>query len=101
KAYVLEADAAAVGAGRAPPEPLVLHVNVGDCVLVDLANRTAGPVSLHADQLAFDPADSAGVAAGREPRQAVDPGKRRRYRFYASPEVGPTAGLLRDWGGVV
>jgi hypothetical protein len=102
-AYVLEADVAAATAagGGAPPGPLVLHVNVGDCVVVDLANRTAGPVSLHADRLAFDPADSAGVAAGREPRQATDPGQRRRYRFYASPEVGPGAALLRDWGDVV
>jgi hypothetical protein len=101
KAYVLEADAAAVAAGRAPPDPLVLHVNVGDCVVVDLANRTSGPVSLHADQLAFDPADSAGVAAGREPRQATDPGQRRQYRFYAAPEIGPTVALLRDFGDVV
>jgi hypothetical protein len=101
KIYVLEADAAAVRAGRQPPQPLVLHVNVGDCVVADLANQTAGPVSLHPDQLAFDPADSAGVAVGREPRQAVEPGRQRRYRFYASPEVGPTAALLRDWGDVV
>ena len=83
------------------PEPLVLHVNVGDCLRVDLTNRTAkGPVSMHPDQLAFDPSDSAGVAAGREPAQAVAPGATRTYTWFASPEVGPTTALLRDWGDV-
>ena len=101
KAYVLEADVDAVTSGRKPAAPLVLHVGVGDCIAVDLTNRTTGgPVSIHADLLSFDPATSAGVAAGREPRQAVDPGGTRRFTFYSSPEVGPTTALLRDWGDV-
>ncbi|MGQ0521205.1 MAG: multicopper oxidase domain-containing protein [Actinomycetota bacterium] len=101
KLYVLEADRAAVLAGARPPEPLSLHVNVGDCVLVDLANGTGGPVSFHADMLAFDPLDSGGVAAGRNPPQAVDPGGRRTFTFYASPEVGETVAMVRDWGDVL
>ncbi|MHB8671293.1 MAG: cupredoxin domain-containing protein [Acidimicrobiales bacterium] len=101
KIYALDTDVAAITSGRQPATPLVLHVQVGDCIKIELTNRmSAGAVSIHADQLAFDPADSAGVAVGREPRQAVDPGMRRTYTFYASPEVGPTTALLRDWGDV-
>ena len=60
----------------------MLHVDVGDCIAISLRNDTrAGPVSLHADQLAFDPASSAGVAAGREPPQAVAPGQSRQRPF--------------------
>ena len=101
KIYAPTADEAAVASGARPPEPLVLHVNVGDCVVVDLANRTGGPVSFHADMLAFDPEDSAGVAAGRHPAQAVAPGGRRTYTYYASPEVGETVAMVRDWADVL
>ena len=101
KAYVLEGDRAAVLSGAAPVEPLVLHVNVGDCIRIDLANATGGPVSFHADMLAFDPLDSAGVTAGRNPPQAVPPGSRRTSTFYAHPEVGETVALVRDWGDVL
>ena len=88
--------------GRRRPEPLVLHVSVGDCVSVELSNEiTDGPVSFHADLLAADPSDSAGVAAGREPPQAVPPGVKRTFTYYASPEVGETVALVRDWGDVL
>ena len=32
---------------------------------------------------------------------AVPPGGTRTYRFYASPEVGETVGVSRDWGDVL
>ena len=49
KIYVLEGDKAAVLSGSQSPEPLVLHVNVGDCVNIALSNETSGgPVSVHA-----------------------------------------------------
>ena len=98
--YVTEDQRASVTSGREKPEPLVLHVDVGDCLQVTLRNTTGGPVSMHADLLAYDPAVSAGMAAGREPDQSVGPGGTRRYTFYASPEVGPTVAMLRDWGDV-
>ncbi|MFN2593007.1 MAG: hypothetical protein ABR532_09280, partial [Candidatus Dormibacteria bacterium] len=102
KVYVLAADRSAVSSGRTAASPLVLHVNVGDCLTVTLANATtAGPVSFHADMLAADPRSSAGVAAGAEPPQAVEPGGSRTYTLYASPEVGETAALVRDWGDVL
>ncbi|MGB2695019.1 MAG: hypothetical protein WBD55_07515, partial [Dehalococcoidia bacterium] len=100
--FVLKQDEQDVAAGRRPPEPLVLHVNVGDCIRIDLANDTKdGPVSLHADMLAYDPKTSAGIAAGATPTQTVAPGEMRTYTFYAHPEVGETIALLRDWGNVL
>ncbi|HVM05814.1 MAG TPA: multicopper oxidase domain-containing protein [Acidimicrobiales bacterium] len=101
KIYVLGSNEAAVASGWAAPQPLVLHVNVGDCITVDLSNRTGGPVSFHADMLAFDPDHSAGVAAGRHPPQLAEPGMARTYTFYASPEVGETVALVRDWADVL
>ncbi|MGH9177297.1 MAG: multicopper oxidase domain-containing protein, partial [Acidimicrobiales bacterium] len=101
KVFVLEADRAGVESGAVPAQPLVLHVNEGDCLRVELSNATAGPVSFHADMLAFDPMDSGGVAAGRNPPQAVPPGSRRTSTFYAHPQVGETVALVRDWGDVL
>jgi hypothetical protein len=89
--YVLEKDWVAIRAGSRPPEPLVLHVNVGDCLEVRLRNETDAPVSLHADLLAYDPADAS----------PVPPGEIRGYTFFAHPEVGETAALLRDAGNTL
>jgi hypothetical protein len=102
KIYVLQSDADAVRAGTKSAEPLVLHVNIGDCIKINLKNETsAGAVSFHADMLAFDPRDSYGIAAGNDPAQAVAPGASRTYTFYASPEIGETTALVRDWGNVI
>lgn len=102
KMYVLQADEAVVKSGAKAAEPLVLHVNIGDCIQVELANETTGgAVSFHADMLAFDPKDSYGVAAGNNPEQAVLPGGTRTFTFYAHPEIGETTALVRDWGNVL
>jgi len=91
KIYVLEQDREAVLSGSKIPEPFTLHVNVGDCVQVQLSNQTAGPVSFHADMLAYDPRNDEPVA----------PGGSGTYTFFASPEVGETAALIRDRGNVL
>ncbi len=102
KVYALQEGRAALLSGVKPPEPLVLHVNVGDCVVAELSNETSGgPVSFHTDMLAFDPRDSGGVEAGFDPPQLVMPGQSRTYTFYAHPEVGETVALVRDWGDVL
>jgi hypothetical protein len=93
KVYVLRD-----GGKAARPEPLVLHVAVGDCVVVDLANETDGPVSFHADLLAYAPGSSGGVAAGQSPDRSVAPGARGTFTFYADPEVGEGVALVRDFG---
>jgi hypothetical protein len=64
---------------------------MGDCLEVWLRNETDAPVSLHADLLAYDPAEAVPV-----PPDAV-----RGYTFFAHPEVGETAALLRDTGNVL
>jgi len=106
KIYVLYHQKNAITSGVAEPEPLVLSVNVGDCVTVKLTNGTlAGPVSFHADMLAYDPADSMGINAGFNQApgadQTVPVGESRIYTFYAHPEVGETVALIRDWGNVL
>ena len=101
KLYVLQEERETVLSGAEVPQPLVLRVNVGDCIKVRLKNQTRlGSVSLHADMLAYDPKDSMGIEAGFNPLQAVAPDETRTYTFYAHPEVGETAVLLRDWGNV-
>ena len=99
--YVLQEDKQGVLSGAISPVPLVLHVNVGDCVEVELSNETSdGKVSFHVDQLAFDPRTSGGVTAGMNQDQTVGPGGTRIYRFFADPTVGETVALVRDWGDV-
>lgn len=102
KVFVLDDDVDAVASGDKAPQPLVVHVNVGDCLHVKLTNRTSsGPTSYHVDLLAADPTASGGVAAGREPQQSVAPGTTRTSTFFASPEVGETVAMVRDFGDVL
>jgi hypothetical protein len=99
KIYALEADASALLSGSRNPEPLVLHVNLGDCLEIALKNDTrAGPVSFHADLLAANPNDSMGLETGRNPPQAVAPGQRGTIMLYAHPELGEITALVRDGG---
>jgi FtsP/CotA-like multicopper oxidase with cupredoxin domain len=95
KLYVIESLADAVASGKRKPVPLVLHVNVGDCVRIRLSNRTDAPVSLHADMLAADPNNN-GTAVGRNDGTVVAPGKTHGYTFYAHPDVGETVALVTD-----
>jgi hypothetical protein len=100
--YVLEEDKEAVLAGRKAPEPLVLHVNVGDCLVINLTNETeTGPISFHPDLLAADPRDGMGVEAGFNPPQALLPGQTWLYTYYAHPEIGETVAMVRDWANVL
>jgi hypothetical protein len=102
KLYLLAEDKEAVLSGTKAAEPLVLHINVGDCLVVRLTNETTiGPISFHADMLAVDPKESLGVEAGYNPPQVVPPGQSRLYIYFAHPEVGETVALVRDWGNVV
>jgi multicopper oxidase len=91
KLYALQEDVDGIVAGSQPPRPFTLHVNVGDCVRVQLRNDTAGPVSFHAGMLAYDPREDAPAA----------PGAARSYTFFAAPDVGETVALVRDWGNVL
>jgi hypothetical protein len=102
KVYVLEQDKADVISGKQAPQPLVLHINVGDCLRVRLRNDlSSGRVSFHADRLVYAPNDSQGIAVGNAPDQSVGPGEERVYTFFAHPELGEGASLVRDWGNVI
>jgi FtsP/CotA-like multicopper oxidase with cupredoxin domain len=91
KLYVLQDDKAAVRSGTKVPEPLVLRVNVGDCVVIHLTNETSGPVSFHASELAYNPHELPVIA----------PDQTRTYTYFAHPEVGETAVLVRDGANVL
>ncbi len=102
KLFVIQSDKTAVLSGSKAPEPLVLHVNIGDCIKVKVTNETSsGPVSFHADMLAFDPGESGGVAAGFNAYRPVAPGEVGTFTYFAHPEVGETTALVRDWGNVL
>lgn len=78
KIFVLDDQRRALLDGGREAEPLVLRASVGDCIVVRLINLTGdGPVSFHADNLAYDPMESMGIAAGFNPPQTVAIGKTR------------------------
>jgi FtsP/CotA-like multicopper oxidase with cupredoxin domain len=89
--YVLREDSVAVRSGRKAPEPLVLRVNVGDCVVIHLTNETARPVSFDAGMLAHDP----------KGRLVIAPHEDGSYTSFAHPELGEATVLVRDRSNVV
>lgn len=97
RVFALERDVAALISGRREPEPLVLYVREGDCLIVDLHNRLPnGAVSFHADLPAADPPDRRALAVGRNGGRVVGPGERGRYRYYAHPERGTHVARVQD-----
>jgi len=103
KIFILEEERSKLSKEGFQPMPLVLHVNVGDCIKVNLKNELkAGRASFSADMLSFNPKDSHGVNVGNNPGdQTVGPGKSRTYTFYAHPHHGETASLVWDWGNFI
>ncbi|MEK7747709.1 MAG: multicopper oxidase domain-containing protein [Nitrospirota bacterium] len=98
KVFVL-ADEKSKVAGDYQPMPLTLHVNVGDCIKVNLKNDLAeGRASFHVDNLAFDPLSSQGINVGKNPGdQTIGPGEKKTYTFYAHPQVGENAAFVADF----
>jgi FtsP/CotA-like multicopper oxidase with cupredoxin domain len=103
KIFMLEGEKSKVATGSTQPMPLTLHVNVGDCIKINLKNEMKQDhASFSADMLAFDPKDSHGVNVGNNPGdQTVAPGKSRTYTFYAHPQYGENAALVWDWGNFI
>ena len=102
KIYALEEDATKVASGLMP-SPLTLHVNVGDCVKINLKNKMANSrASFSAFSLAFDPKDSLGANVGNNPGdQTIGPGGSRTYTYYAHPFNGEITSLVWDFGNVM
>ena len=74
-------------------EPLVLRVNAGECLEVNLTNNLDVNAALSVGELAFDPQGSYGSAIGYNLDSTVDPGETRLHRFYADKELGTTFAL--------
>jgi len=102
KIYALEEEATKVAMGLTP-SPLTLHVNVGDCVKINLKNKMANSrASFSAFSLAFDPKDSLGANVGNNPGdQTIGPGGSRTYTYYAHPFNGEITSLVWDFGNVM
>ena len=79
-------------------EPLVLRVNHGECLKIELKNDLPRDgslpdfkrASLHVGELLFDPQGSHGSAIGLNLDSTVAPGESRTYRYFADQELGTT-----------
>jgi manganese oxidase len=97
KAYVPSELAAAVQNGTLLPEPLVLHVAVGDCLTVNFSNPSKDRASMHIDKLEHT-AGSEGINIGWNAEQTVPPGGSRVYRWYVQDWQVRSA-MISDFGG--
>jgi hypothetical protein len=95
--------------------PLVIRVNKGECLRVNLTSLRSGTNAnkrsgYSVGELLFDPQRSYGAAIGLNHDSTVAPGATRTYEYYADKELGLTLALnfadtsslpLGAWGGVV
>lgn len=92
------ADVAVVKKKTKFPEPLVLHVAVGECVNIQLTDRREGPrASLHIGGL-LRAINSSGINIGFNPEQTITPGQARTYRFYVDTQKIEST-VISDFGG--
>lgn len=91
-------------------QPLVLRVNQGDCLEINLNNRTDQRASANVAEMLFDPQGSFGAAIGFNTDSTVGVNQTRLYRFYADKETGtnilfnlaqPEAGASGSYGAVI
>ncbi|MEY2400611.1 MAG: hypothetical protein QOJ08_722 [Ilumatobacteraceae bacterium] len=96
-AYVMTSNAA-VAKVKGVTEPLVVHINVNDCLTVNFTNQRAiARASLSAGELSKS-GSSSGVNVGFDPEQTVLPGQSRTYKFYAEA-ASIEAAQFSDFGG--
>jgi hypothetical protein len=97
-AFVPTSQANPVLAGTLTLPPLVLHLNVGECVSVSVTNRTKETrVSFHLAGLASDIASS-GVDVGWNPDTTIADGATRTYTYYVDNAKLP-GGSIADLTG--
>jgi hypothetical protein len=70
--------------------PLVLRVNNGDCLEINLTNGLGSPASLNVGEMPFDPQGSYGAAIGFNLDTTTAPGASKVYRYFADRELGIT-----------
>jgi hypothetical protein len=96
-AYVMTSNAA-VAKAKGVTEPLVVHINVGDCLTVNFTNQRAiERASLSVGELAKS-GGSSGVNVGFDPEQTLLPGKSQTYKFYGDA-ASIEAAQFSDFGG--
>ena len=96
-AYVMTSDAA-LAKTKGVTEPLVVHINVGDCVTVNFTNQRAlDRASLSVGELTKS-GGSSGINVGFDPEQTLLPGQSQTYKFYAE-SVSIEAAQFSDFGG--
>lgn len=79
-------------------DPLVVHINEGDCVTVIFTNQRAiERASINVGELS-KAGGSSGVNVGFDPEQTVLPGKQQTYKFYAD-DASIEAAQFSDFGG--
>lgn len=91
--------------------PIVVRVNKGECLRVNLTNlRATRRSGFSVGELLSDPQRSYGSAIGLNFDSTVAPGATRTYEYYADKELGLTLAMnfgdadslpLGAWGGVV
>jgi hypothetical protein len=96
-AYVMTSNAAAAMA-KGVTEPLVVHINVGDCLTVNFTNQRATARASFAIGELDKSASSSGVNVGFTPEQTVAPGASQTYRVYAE-SLSIEAAQFADFGG--
>ncbi|MBM6618198.1 multicopper oxidase domain-containing protein [Bacillus suaedaesalsae] len=99
--YVLDEDLDDVLSGKKEPEPLVLHMNAGNCIAINFTNRLPEVASGDAFQLVtrtyetsfhihfvkFDVLVSDGANVGWNYDSSVLPGETIRYQYFADVEL--------------
>jgi hypothetical protein len=95
--YALTVDVNAIKTGAKPVEPLVLRVNQGECVHVNVRHDIASDslystsrVGFATSMLTVNPQRHGGAAIGLNPDSSVINGSPHTYTFYADKEVGTT-----------
>ena len=74
--------------GAETTEALVLRANAGDCLEIELANRSVDRGAISVGELLFDPQRSYGTAVGLNPHSTVAPAGVRTFRYHADRELG-------------
>ncbi len=86
--YVLRNPGAQVGFLSDRDPPMVLRANAGDCVEIDLTNRSGGVAGLTIEGGNFNPEDAYGAEIGRGNRRGIGPGGNKVFRTYLPDELG-------------
>lgn len=73
--------------------PIVMRANAGDCLAVNLRNARSRRSSINIGEMVFDPQRAYGGAVGYNYDSTIEPGRGKRYHFYADKELGTVIAL--------